>query len=122
MDWYDIKVRKDALKAKISDFRLKISIPAEFWPLLVQLAGAGCILYGISLYSHPIAFIIGGLAAILAIEMQSKEKKMNPEEVLHHQQQIKLALAAVQDPFSSPYNVPLTPAWITYAASLRKQR
>jgi hypothetical protein len=122
VNWYDVKLRKDALKAKFSLFRLKFSIPAEFWPLLVQLVGAGCILYGISLYSHPIAFIIGGFAAILAIEMQSKEKKMKPEEVLGYQQQIKLALAAVQDPFSPPYNVPLTPAWITYAASLRKQR
>ena len=123
MDWYDIKLRREATLRWLTLHKPKITFSQHFLLLAVQLIGTGCVLYGISLYSHPVAFIIGGIGAILAMEMQvHKEEKLKPEQVHHFQQQIKSALAKGEDPFGEPYNVPLNPDWISYAASLRRQR
>jgi hypothetical protein len=88
---------------------------------VIQLAGAFSVLYGISYWSVPIALIVGGVAAIAAVELQSREPKQDTNEILATQLKIKTALASGQDPFIVP-GVPFTPTWVAYAASLRLQR
>lgn len=122
MDWYTFHLRRKAIFQWVREYAKLPKIPPAFWFLLIQLLGCAAVLYGVAIYSHPIAFIIGGIAAVVVIERQSHVKpELTQEEVLHYQRQIRLALSANKDPFDEPYNVPLTVAWVTYAASLRKK-
>ncbi len=43
--------------------------------MVLQCAGAGSVLVGIAQYSIPIALIIGGVGAILAVERQGAAEK-----------------------------------------------
>lgn len=45
-------------------FRRRVGI------FLVEVAGCAAILDGIAHYSHPAAFIVGGVGAVLAMERQ----------------------------------------------------
>jgi hypothetical protein len=120
--------RAGAVPARIKDPLTRVSkaavnyfVAKSLLSWLVQLSGFGCVVYGISIYSHPIAFIIGGVAGIAAVEMQNKgSSQQSPQEVLEIQNRIKQALVAGVDPFAQP-GIPMTPTWIAYAASLRKR-
>ena len=52
-----------------------VKFPARLGPstylLIVQLAGAFSVLYGVSYWSVPVALVLGGVGAILAVERQS---------------------------------------------------
>ncbi len=95
--------------------------PAHLVMLLLQLMGAFAILYGISWFSIPVALIIGGVGAIVAIELQAHEKKLTPEDITLIQTRIKAYLASGEDPFGQP-GVPMTPFWVAWAAQLRRQQ
>lgn len=90
---------------------------------VVQLAGLGCVIYGVSLYSHAIAFIFGGVVAIAAIEMQGKKPppELSEAEIREIQKRIQTALANNVDPFSED-GVPFNPLWVAYVNQLQKAR
>jgi hypothetical protein len=88
---------------------------------LLQIAGTFAVLYGISYWSVPIALIVGGVGAIVAVELQTHEPEPDIDQILAIQARIKTALASGQDPFATE-GVPFTPTWVAYASSLRVQR
>lgn len=59
-------------KLQIASLRTAVfvSVHKSLRLVLLQMAGAFSVLYGISFYSVPAALIVGGLAAILVAERQ----------------------------------------------------
>lgn len=99
----------------------KGNISTELRMLMIQLAGAFAVLYGISYWSVAAALIVGGIGAIAAIETQAKSPE--PDDPVVDQRiraQIDAALSRGHNPFDSPI-VPMTPKWLTYVALARKQ-
>jgi hypothetical protein len=95
-----------------------------FLALLLQLAGAFAVLYGVSYWSIPCALIVGGIGAIAAMEMQGRngeESKETPEEEQKIKAQIDAALARGVNPFTQQA-VPLSSKWLTYVALVRRTR
>lgn len=94
-------------------------VTREFLMLLVQLASAFSILYGISFWSIPVALIIGGVGGILAMEMQTRRDHDDPKQNAVIRETINICLQRGQNPFDHP-DVPLTQKWISYVATMRK--
>lgn len=91
--------------------------------LAVQLAGVFAVLFGISFWSVPCAFIVGGIAAVYAIERQGDHSAERGEDPVIEQRiraQIDAALARGHNPFTGNAPVPFTSKWITYVALARR--
>jgi hypothetical protein len=88
--------------------------------MLVQLAGAFAVLYGISWYSIPMAYIVGGVGAIAAIELQNHVPKTDPAEDALIKQRIDTALRNSQNPFDQP-GVTINQKWLTYVALMARK-
>lgn len=98
------------------------AVGASSIPLLVvQLLGFAALLVGISFWSIPAALIVGGILAIVAVEMQ--QKAVDPDAESEHNQAIRRhvdeTLKAGKNPFKVG-GVPMTPMWVQYVDAVTR--
>lgn len=85
---------------------------------LVQAVGALAVLYGISWWSIPAALCVGGVGAIVAIEL-NPPAKVGPDDAFI-KAVVDAQIAQGKDPFTNPA-VPKTPKWADYVSRTRKR-
>jgi hypothetical protein len=114
--------RKRALKTRCGDW-LRLVVTHKAAPavgfLLIQLLGALAVLYGVAEWSIPIALIIGGVAAIAAIELRPSTKpQQRSEEDERIRKVIDTAVSAGKNPFTDK-SIPMSEKWIRYVELFR---
>lgn len=83
--------------------------------LVVELLGALAILYGVSwLWGDAVALIVGGVGAVVAVEMQSRPSRNTSREDREIKQKIDNAVSVGHNPFENE-DVPMSEKWLAYA-------
>jgi len=78
----------------------------------VQLLAFLAVLVGVSFWSIPAALIVGGVLAIVAVEMQAKATSDDSSLDELVRARITTALKSGQNPFEN--GVPVTAKWLSY--------
>lgn len=80
---------------------------------LVQLLGFLAVLVGISWWSIPAALVVGGIAVIVAVELQPSSEPDTKASDDRMRETIHRALKEGHNPFDNP-DVPMSAKWISY--------